>query len=165
MPPVDRLTDLACSIKRSSHKIITTSTYTISSSKVPISLLNLSRYSLLANICISKASLHLGAWSYQSKGSIFGGYNWIFIINRGISIIHVYWSNSGQLFSRTHYSSISRSHKITSNKWSSIHWSTIISSRGNPTHPLQSHGSPTHYTIGIIAILCITPLGSLQRHY
>ena len=36
----------------------------------------------------------------------------------------------------------------------SIHWSTIISSRGNPTHPLQSCGSPTHYTIGIIAVLC-----------
>ena len=104
MPPVDRLTNLACSIKQSSYKIITTSTYTISSSKVPISLLNLSRYSSLANICLSKASLHLGAWSYQSKGSISGGYDGIFItkkynnINGGISTIHVYWSNQRPTF-------------------------------------------------------------------
>ena len=145
---------------------------------MPISLLNFSRYSSLANICISKASLLLGAWSYQSKGSISGGYNWIFIttkynnINGGISTIQVYFPNGGQLLLKTHYSSIWHSHKITSNKWSSIHWSTIISSCGNPTHPLQSRespihplqcrGSPTHYTIGIIAVLCITLLGSLQ---
>ena len=126
------------------------SIYTISSNKVPISLLNFSRYSLLANICISKASLHLGAWSYQSKGCIFGGYNWIFIttkydnINGDISTIQVYLPNGSQLLSRKHYSSIWHSHKITSNKWSSIHWSTIISSCGNPTHPLQSRGSPMH---------------------
>ena len=70
---------------------------------------------------------------------------------------------------------ITYQYKITSNKWSSIHWSTIISSRGNPTHPLQthgspmhplqSHGSPTHYTIGIMVVLCITLLESLQRHH
>ena len=144
------------------------SIYTISSNKVPISLLNFSRYSSLANICISKASLHLGAWSYQSKGSISEGYNWIFIttkynnVNGGISTIQVYLPSGGQLLSRTHYSSIWHSHKITSNKWSSIHWSTIISSCGNPTHPFQSRGSPTHYTIGFIAVLCITQLGSLQ---
>ena len=119
----------------------------------------------------------LGAWTSQSKGSISGGYNWIFItkrynnINWGISTIQVYWPSDGQLLSRTHYSSIWHSHKITSNKWSFIHWRTIISSRGNPTplqscgspmHPLQSRGSPTHYTIGIIAVLCIISLGSLQ---
>ena len=145
---------------------------------MPISLLNFSRYSSLANICISKASLHLGAWFYQSKCSISGGYNWIFIttnynnINGGIFTIQVYMPSGSQLLSRTHYSSIWHSHKITSNKWSFIHWSTIISSRGNlmhplqsrgsPTHPLQSRGSPMHYTIGIIAALCITLLGSLQ---
>ena len=154
------------------------SIYTISSSKVPISLLNFSRYSSLANICISKASLHLGARSYQSKGSISGGYNWIFIItkynniNGGISTIQVYLPSGGQLLSRTHYSSIWHSYKITSNKWSFIHLSTIVSScgnpthslksRGNPTHPLQSRGNPTHYTIWVIAVLCITLLGSLQ---
>ena len=71
---------------------------------MPISLLNLSRYSSLANICLSKAFLHLGAWSYQSKGSISRGYNWIFIttkynnINGGISIIHVYWSSQQPTF-------------------------------------------------------------------
>ena len=140
---------------------MTISTYTISSNKVPNSLLNLSRYSSLANICLSKASLHLGAWSYQSKGSISGGCNWIFIttkynnINGGISTIQLYWSSSGQLLSRTHYSSIQHSHKITSNKWSFIHWSTIISSCGNLTHPLQSRGSPTHYIVRIMAVLYI----------
>ena len=110
--PTGRLTDLTCLTKQLSYKIIITSTYIISSSKVPISLLNLSRYSSLANICLSKAFLHLGAWSYQSKDSIFGGYNWIFItkkynnINGGISTIQVYWPSSGQLLSRTHYLSI-----------------------------------------------------------
>ena len=104
MSPADKLTHLACLIKQSSHKIITTSTYIISSSKVPILLLNLSRYSSFANICLSKASLHLGDWSYQSKGSISGGYDWIFItkkynnINGGISIIHVYWSSQQPTF-------------------------------------------------------------------
>ena len=112
MTLVGRLTNLTCSTKQSSYKIITTSTYIISSNKVPISLLNLSRYSSLANICLSKASLHLGAWSYRSKGSISGGNNWIFItkkynnINGGTSTIQVYWPNSGQLLSRTHYLSI-----------------------------------------------------------
>ena len=48
MSPTDKLTHLACSIKQSSHKIITTSTYIILSSKVLISLLNWSRYSSLA---------------------------------------------------------------------------------------------------------------------
>ena len=171
MPLVDRLTNLACSIKQSSYKIMTTNTYTISSSKVLDSLLNLSWYSSLANICLSKASLHLGAWSYQSKGSISGGCNWIFItikynnINGGISTIQLYWSSSGQLLSRTHYSSIRHSHKITRNKWSSIHWSSIISSCGSLTHPFQSRGSPTHYTIGIMAVLCIVLLGSLRRYH
>ena len=122
LPPAGRLIDLTCSTKQSSYKIITISTYIISSSKVPISLLNLSRYSSLANICLSKASLHLGAWSYQSKCSIFRGYNWIFItkkynnINGGISTIQVYWPSSGQLLSRTRYLSIQHSHKIASNK-------------------------------------------------
>ena len=127
MPPTNRLTYLACSIKQSSYKIMTTSTYTISSSKVTNSLLNLSRYSSLANICLSKASLHLGALSDQSKGSISRGCNWIFLIikynniNGGISTIQLYWSSSDQLLLRTHYSSIRHFDKITSNKWSSIH--------------------------------------------
>ena len=30
---------------------------------------------------------------------------------------------------------------------------------------LQSYGSPMHYIIGIIVVLCITPLESLQRHH
>ena len=75
---------------------------------MPISLLNLSRYSSLANICLSKTSLHLGAWSYHSKGSISRGYNWIFItikynnINGGISIIHVCWSSQRPTFFQEH---------------------------------------------------------------
>ena len=60
MPLADRLTDLACSIKRSSHKIITTSTYVISSNKVQISLLNWSRYSSLAKYMLIQGLSTLG---------------------------------------------------------------------------------------------------------
>ena len=90
MPPADRLIDLACPIKQSSYKIIATSTYTISSSKVPISLLNLSRYTSLANIFLSKASLHLGARSYQSKGFISRGCNWVFITTISMEAFPLY---------------------------------------------------------------------------
>ena len=60
MSPTDKLTHLACSIKQSSHKIITTSTYIISSSKVLISLQNWSRYSSLAKYMLIQGLSTLG---------------------------------------------------------------------------------------------------------
>ena len=60
MSPADKLTHLACSIKQSSHKIITTSTYIISSSKVLISLQNWSRYSSLAKYILIQGLSTLG---------------------------------------------------------------------------------------------------------
>ena len=86
-------------------------------------------------------------------------------INGGISTIQVYWSSTSQLLSRTHHLLIWHSSQNYNNKWNSIHWSIVISTHGNPTHPLQSRGSPMHYVIRIMAVLCITPLESLQRHH
>ena len=154
------------------------SIYTISSNKVPISLLNFSRYSSLANICTSRPLYTWGLSLINPKVPSLGatiGYlsqQSTTISMEAFPLYMFVGPASSQLFSRTHYSSIWHSHKITSNKWSSIHRSTIVSSHGNPTHPLQSRespthpfqsrGSPMHYTIGIRMVLCITPLGSLQ---
>ena len=151
---------------------MTTSTYTISTNKVPISLAEFVKVlptceymliqglSTLGGLVLLIQMFHL-QWLqldiYHNKVST--------ILMEAFPLYKSIGPAAANFFQEHITYQFGSPHKITNNKLNSIHWSTVISSCGNPTLPFQSLGSPTHYIIGIMVVLCITPLESLQRHH